>query len=140
MPLQDYTLNAPDGPGPIIRGSVWPAAGDPRPVEITNAEGWPPGADGWTWKLVLSRTRRGGTPDLVVEADTVTLVGDLMLLLFRLTAPETEALPVGKGRFFVEVLSEVAPGTTTPGSPEVGPSYYDCVSGTANVRDAAGEG
>jgi len=124
--MQDYT---PDSS--IVRGSRWPPAGDVLTVEITNTGGWAAGADGWTWSLCLSRTRRGGTPDLEIEADSAALNGTVMTLTFTATSAETAALPAGKGRFNVEIKSDDGAGAV---------SYYDCVAGTASVRDSDGEG
>ena len=128
MALQDYTED-----GDIIRGSRWPPAEDVLTVEITNTGGWPAGADGWIWSLALSRTARGGTPDVELTADSADVAGNVLTLTFHATSAETAALPAGKGRFYVEVKSD-------DGDDPAVVSYYDCVAGTANVRDAAGEG
>jgi hypothetical protein len=131
--MQDYTA----GPGEIIRGSRWPAADESLLVILTKVNGWPAGSDDWTWELLLSHSARGGDPDLAVEAETATVSGEgdtVMTLEFSLTAAETASLP-GEGRqeFHVDVRS-----TDDGEAPVV--CYYDCVQGTAWVRDPAGEG
>jgi hypothetical protein len=123
---QDYTANAD-----IVRGSRWPPADDNITIQITKSSGWPASADSWTWTMVLSRTTRGGTADLEIEADSASVDGNVLTLTFHATSAETAALPAGKGRYYVEVKSDDGAD---------GVSYYDCVAGTANVRDAAGEG
>ena len=113
----------------IVRGSRWPPAEDVLTLEITNTGGWPGGADGWDWSLLLSRTRRGGAVDLELDAQSVSVAGNVLSATFFATDDETDSLPAGKGRYYVEVKSDNAGDV----------SFYDCVAGTANVRDAAGE-
>ena len=128
MALQDYTDD-----GDIIRGSRWPPAEDVVTVSITNTGGWPAGAAAWDWSLLLSRTWRGGTVDLELDAQDVDIVGNVLSATFFATSAKTAALPAGKGRYAVEIKSD-------DGGDPASVSFYDCVAGTANVRNAAGEG
>jgi len=123
--MKDYTAE-----GIIVRGSRWPAVNVMKPVRITNAAGWPEGADKWTWQLSLSRTKRGGTPDLVLDAAAAILDVKTMILNFFATPAETANLPCSEGKLHVEITSDDG----------VDVNYYDCVAGTAKVRSAAGEG
>jgi hypothetical protein len=134
--MKDYTAY-----DDIVRGGRWPAAGDALTVQITNDSGWPAGADGWLWELLLSRTLRGGTPDLALAADSVSVADDVLTLTFHAAPDETLSLPgSGRQQFYVEVRSTEGGGTTTTGSGEPPVvSYYDCVQGTAVVRNPAGE-
>jgi hypothetical protein len=109
-------------------------------VKIQNIGGWVAGADDWDWWMEISRTRRGGTPDLLIPAETAVLVGDTMFLTFRLSAADTAVLPIGPRRFCVEILSQAGGTTTAPGDTTYDPNPYNCVAGTVEVRDAAGEG
>jgi len=126
--MSDYT---PASPGDIIRGSRWPPAEDYCEVRIENEGGWPAGADGWDWDMLLSRTQRGGTPDLTLDAEHVSLDGDWIIARFHADDSETATLPATRGLFFVEIKSTDGGG---------GVHFYDVVAGTAQVRNAAGEG
>jgi hypothetical protein len=126
--MEDYTRSAW---GEIVRGSRWPPAADPFTIEITNTNGWPVGADGWTWEVLLSRATAGDSPDLTLSA-SADLDEGVLTLTFQAAPEETAGLPgSGRTRFFVDVRS-------TDGSGVV--SYYDCVQGSAWVRDPAGQG
>ena len=126
--MQQYTQ---DAWGEIVRGSRWPPANDPFTIEITNTNGWPVGADSWTWEVLLSRAVAGSTPDLTLTA-SAGLDGNVLTLTFNATPAETAALPGGgRTKFYVDVRS-------TDGSGVV--SYYDVVQGYAWARDPAGQG
>ena len=124
--MVDYTEK-----GEIIRGSQWPPGGDDLTIRLTRSSGWV-GADAWTWKLLFSRTLRGGTPDLALTATNASVAGTLLTLTFKAEDTETAALPAArKDTFHVELQS-------TDGSGDVG--YWDAAQGSARVRDVAGEG
>ena len=136
--MQDYTQD-----GDIIRGSRWPAADEVLTIQLTKASGWPADADEWTWELCLSRTLRGGAPDLVLEASNVFVSDEILQCTFYATPAQTAALPgTGRTQFYVDLRSTETPGTTTtpaPGASVDIVSYYDCVHGVAWVRNPAGE-
>jgi len=124
--MLDYTRNEW---GDIVRGSMWPPAEDPFTIELTNTNGWPAGADAWTWEVILSRIRAGGTADLVLTA-SASVDGNVMTLEFNATGAETAGLPgSGRTKFRVDVRSDNAGET----------SYYDVLQGFAWVRDPVGE-
>jgi len=126
--MRDYTRSEW---GDVVRGSSWPPANDPFTIKITNTNGWPDGADGWTWEVLLSRALAGATPDVTLTA-SAELSGNVMSLTFQATPVQTAALPgSGRTRFYVDVRS-------IDGSAVA--SYYDCVHGFAWVRDAVGQG
>ena len=123
--MADYTEHAQ-----IIRGSRWPAAGDKLPVRLTKASGWPAGSDSWTWTLRFARAWAGGGVDLTLTADTATIDGDVMILTFAATPAQTASLPgSGQVKFNVDVKSDDGAGEL---------DYYDCVQGTAEVRNPTG--
>ena len=118
--------------GEIIRGSYWPPGGDVLTLVLTRSTGWV-GADGWTWELVLSRTIRGGDPDLELEAASVTVDGTHLTLTVRATDDETAGLPKTNNRTFAVELRS----TSDDDPAEV--SYWDAAQGIAMVRSPAGE-
>lgn len=126
--VQDYT-----DPDEIIRGSSWPPVDIYFGVRITHPIAWPVAAAGWTWTMQLSRQKRGSTPDLVITATSATIVGgDVMELAFKATSVQTTSLPGTEDVVYhVDIKSVGGLGS---------PSFYDCVQGTAQVRNAAGEG
>jgi len=118
--------------GEIVRGSQWPPSGKPLRVRLHSTDGWA-GADGWDWKMAISRTLRAGTPDLVLDAASVVVDGEYCTVQFQATSTETAALPgSGSQELRVEVYSD-------DGTPD-DPSYYDHAQGRVAVRDPAGEG
>ena len=126
--MEDYTRSTW---GEIIAGSRWPPAADPFTIAIANTGGWPPEAASWTWEVVLSRSRAGGTPDLTLAA-SATLEGDVLTLTFHAPPQQPASLPgAGRRPFFVAVRSTDGSGTV---------SYYACVQGYAWVREPAGQG
>jgi len=116
--------------GDIVRGSRWPPAGDDFTIEISNTGGWPDGAEGWTWQVVLSRNEFGGTPDLILNADA-SLNDTVMSLTFHAEPDETAGLP-GHRRVQYRVAVRSIDGSGVI-------SYYDVLRGYAWVRDAVGE-
>ena len=127
--MKDYTERAE-----IIRGSRWPPGAGFVTVRLHCSEGWA-GADEWTWELLLSRTLRAGTPDVVLEADSAAEDGEdatWFIVQFHATHTQTSALPETKNRtFHVDIQSTDGEGV---------PSLWDVVEGTALVRSPAGEG
>lgn len=131
----------------LVRGSRWPAGGGHIEIEIEN-DAWPAGPSpdtNWEWRVFLSRTRRGGVPDLVLIPDSVSLAGTTITLQVHATGGQTNLLPEVAGKrdkYFVEVRSAPGLGGTTttvvPGA-EPNRSYYDVVAGFVWVRNPAGE-
>ena len=118
--------------GEIIRGSRWPPFSGYVTVTIVLDGGWPAAADGWDWKMRFSRKLDGSTPDLAIDADTVTddIPNDALILKFYATPAETGSLPGGRAVFHVDIW--------TSGGGEVG--VHDMGQGYAQVRSMAGEG
>lgn len=131
--MKDYSLNTDGSPGAgdIIRGSQWPAGGETLPLTLIRSSGWTSGEDGWTWKLQISRTQRGASPDLELTASTAIIVGTRLTLTFAATDVETAALPDGPPTMFVELESEDLSNDI---------SYWDEAAGFIPVRDPVGEG
>ena len=78
----------------IIRGSRWPADGSVARVSVDNDSAWPDAyGAGLTPSLILSRARRGGTPDLTVSASTVSVSGSTLTTTVSITAIQTASLP-----------------------------------------------
>jgi len=116
----------------LVRGSQWPPGEQSKAIKLTRSSGWTSGEDTWTWELLFSRSLSGGTPDLAVEAYSVTSDSTTLTLLFKLTEEDTAALPGGtKQKFYVDLRS-------TDGSGNV--SIWDEAQGYIRVRDAAGQG
>lgn len=111
----------------IIRGSIWPPAGDVMTLELTKSTGWA-GAGAWTWTLMISRHMDGGTADLELVATGASIAGDVLTLLFTATSAQTAALPL-VGVYSVGLKSDN--GAIM--------SYYDAAQGIASVRDFVGE-
>jgi hypothetical protein len=126
--MPNYTLA-----GPIVRGSRWPAGDLAKPIILTRDDPWEEAAADWSWQLLFSRTQRGGTPDLAVRADSVTVAGKVLTILFHLTPKQTASLSRRGKTVHVELQSD-------DGQPDgAGVSTWDEVAGTAQVRDRAGE-
>lgn len=121
---QVYTTN-----NEIIRGSQWPPADETCSVVITKTNGWPSGADTWTWKMHLSRNLSGGTPDLTLTASDVSVSSNDLTAKFSATPTETDSLPA-TGWYRVDIESVDGSGVS---------SFWDAVQGRASVRDSAGE-
>ena len=135
MVAKDYTRE-----GAIIRGSRWPPVEGAKPVEITSENDWPPEAEDWAWTLIFSRiasiSASGGAPKLEVPADAAQLqTAKKIVCLFHMEPADSVRMPGSSLAILrVEVKSD-------DGSPNgAGICYYDCVAGTARVRNPAGEG
>ena len=117
--------------GVITRGSDYPAGGRRGRVRLTDSEGWTNSEDGWTWTLRISRKRGGGTPDLVITADAVSISGNVLSIWFKAayTATVEAALPT-LGAYAVDLQS-------VDGSSNV--AIWRIVEGTVEVRDEAGQ-
>lgn len=119
--------------GPIVRGGRWPAADDSLSVVVEKSSGWPAAAaTTWTWKLLFSRTEKGGSADLELTASAAEISDTTITLTFAATPAQTAQLSgAGKITFHVDLQSTDADGIV---------SYYPTVAGTAAVRDATGQG
>ncbi len=124
MPLE-YTSG-----GSIIRGYIWPPAGDDFLVTVIKDNGWPVGADGWTWTLRFSRAKAGGSVDVELTAADAVMDGDDIELTFSVMTEEETAALSGKGdqKFHIAVKSDGGPGR----------SAFSAVVGVADVEDAVG--
>ncbi len=117
--------------GEIVRGSRWPAGDDSLTVTLTKSSGWPAGAASWTWKLLLSQNRSGGSPDLELTAASATISGTSLTLVFHATDEQTATLTgSGKTRCWVDLQSDNAG--------DIG--VWPAAAGYVIVRDAVGEG
>ena len=136
----------------IIRGSRWPPIGNlPVRLELRDWDGdavnWAdvyPHADEWEWWLEISRHLANEAADLRLEAVNATIDGQYLTLEFRASHIQTAALP-GSGRkdFLVDLMSiHARTNTTTTAGPGgmLEARYWSTAHGTAEVRDAVGEG
>jgi len=124
MPLE-YSANSHE----IIRGSRWPEPDDCIGLTITKSTGWPGGAAGWTWQLLISSSEAGGTPDLVLTATAAVVLGNVLTLSFSATVAQTASLPLAR-KYKVDIKSTNGAVIT----------YWDAAQGYVSVRNAAGEG
>jgi len=115
--------------GVITRGGLFPVGGRRGRVRLTDTSGWTDSEDGWTWALLISRQRGGGTPDLSIEADEVSIAGNVLSAWFKADDSVTAAL-ADIGIYNVDLQS-------TDGSGNV--SIWHVVEGTVRVQDETGE-
>ena len=117
--------------GVITRGSDYPAGGRRGRVRLTDSEGWVNSEDSWTWKLLISRKREGGTPDLSITADEASIASSVLSIWFKAAATATiEAALPSLGEYAVDLQSADGSGVV---------SIWRIVEGTVEVRDRAGE-
>ena len=115
--------------GVITRGGLFPEGGRRGRVRLTDTGGWIDGEDAWTWALLISRQRGGGTPDLSIAADEVSISGSVLSAWFKADDSETDELP-DVGIYNVDLQS-------TDGSANI--SIWHVVEGTVRVQDGTGE-
>jgi len=114
----------------IVRGSRWPAGSGWTVLTMTKSGGWPADVEDWTWTMRLSSAQAGGSVDLEITADVVSVSGTTLTLKFYATPTQTASLPgSGRQKYYVEIKS-------VDGSDIV--SFYDSFEGYAWVRGSAG--
>ena len=87
----------------IFAGRRWPSDGTVW-FTVTYSGGAPAGVDGWDWQLNISRSKRGGTPLLALEALSVAESSDVLTIGFVATAEDTEAFAT-EGRHWAALVS-----------------------------------
>ena len=130
--------------GAIVRGSRWPPGNFGFTLELDAAEEWPDAAaEDWTWTLAFSPHRHGGEAELILTAETAAIEDisetvngveyvSRLKLGFYAMEESTEGLAAeGDAELYVDLWCDVGGSVV---------SCWDAAAGTAQVRDAAGEG